>query len=488
MRGGGDAGGVRRRLTFAVRPANMRSMRSNADEKALLAAAEIGRRIGPDKVVDDPDLLAPYGADESGLPPRVPPAAIRAESADDVAATLEAAERRRVAVTPRGRGTGKSGGAVPVEGGLVLLTERMDRIVEIDRRERIAVVQPGIVLGRFQDAVEAEGLFYPPDPASLDSCAVGGNVAENAGGPRAFKYGVTREYVLGIEVVTMGGTRMRVGRRTAKGVMGYDVTALLVGSEGTLGVFTEVTLRLRSRPAATRTMLATFADVVAAGEAVQDLLGLGLVPSAIEILDRTCIEAIRTAGPNPIPQGAGAVLLVEIDGRDPAAVDADAETAGSALAERAADVLIASDPGRRKALWTARRELSETLGKGRLGKLSDDVAVPRTAIPAVLRRLAEVGERRGVTMATYGHAGDGNLHVNALWDDPALEAAARGAIEDAMRIALEHGGTLSGEHGVGAAKRAYLAWEQGTPLIDLQRRIKAAFDPLGLMNPGKLLP
>ncbi len=463
-------------------------MRSADDERALRAAAEIGRRVGIHKIVDDPDLLVPFGADESGLPAAPPPAAVRAESADDVVATLAVAAERRVPVTPRGRGSGKSGGAIPARGGLVLLTERLDAIVELDRAERLAVVRPGIVLQRFQEAVEAEGLFYPPDPASLETCALGGNVAENAGGPRAFKYGVTREYVLGLEAVLMGGTRLQTGRRTRKGVAGYDVTAALVGSEGTLAVFTEVTVRLQARPAATQTLLATFDHPFAAGEAVRDLLESGLVPCVIEILDRHCVDVMRAAGHNPIPGDPGAALLVELDGRDPARVEADALEAGELLQRRATQVLVASDPGHRRALWAARRELSTLLAKAHVGKLADDVAVPCRAIPEVLRRFEELGRERGVTVSCYGHAGDGNLHANVLWDDPALDAAARGTLETMLRVVLEHRGTISGEHGIGLAKRNYLAWEQSAELIELQRRLKAAFDPLGLLNPGKLLP
>jgi glycolate oxidase len=462
--------------------------RSAADERALLAAAEIGRRIGSAKIVDDPDLLVPFGGDESGLPAAPPPAAIRAESADDVRATLAVAAEQGVPVTPRGRGTGKSGGAIPAHGGLVLLTEKMDRILELDRDERLAVVEPGIVLQRFQEAVEAEGLFYPPDPASLDSCALGGNVAENAGGPRAFKYGVTREWVLGLDVVLMGGAATFAGRRTRKGVAGYDVVAALVGSEGTLGVFTRVVVRLRARPAATQTLLATFDDAFAAGESVRDLLGSGLVPSVIEILDGHCLDVIRAAGHNPIPGRPGAALLVELDGRKAERVEADALEAGELLQKRAAQVLVASDPGHRKALWAARRELSTLLGKAHSGKLADDVAVPCRSIPEVLRRFAELGAKRGLTVSCYGHAGDGNLHANVLWDDPGLAKVARTTLEEMLRIVLEHGGTISGEHGIGMAKRGYLAWEQSAELLSLQRRLKAAFDPAGLLNPGKLLP
>ncbi|MBI5489475.1 MAG: FAD-binding protein [Deltaproteobacteria bacterium] len=462
--------------------------RSAADERVLGAAAEIGRRIGSGKVIDDPDLLVPYGADESGLPASLPAAAIRAVDAADVAATLAVAADRGVPVTPRGRGTGKSGGAIPARGGIVLLTERMDRIVEIDREERLAIVEPGIVLQTFQEAVEAEGLFYPPDPASLDSCALGGNVAENAGGPRAFKYGVTREYVLGLDVALMGGATTFAGRRTRKGVAGYDVVAALVGSEGTLGVFTRVVVRLRVRPAATQTLLATFGDEVAAGEAVRDLLGSGLVPSVIEILDRHCLEVIRRAGHNPIPGEPGAALLVELDGRRPERVEADAEEAGEILGRRATEVLVASEPGRRRSLWAARRELSTLLGKAHAGKLSDDVAVPCKSIPAVLRRFAELGRRRGVLVSCYGHAGDGNLHANVLWDDPGLDVAGRAALDDLLGVVLEVGGTISGEHGIGMAKREALRREQSPELLALQRRLKSAFDPSGLLNPGKVIP
>lgn len=458
------------------------------DERALRAAARIAARRGEDRVVDDPDILEGYGSDESGLPPSPPAAAVRARDREDVLVTLEVAAELDVPVTPRAGGTGKSGGAIPVCGGLVLDTSRLDRVVEIDRESLLAVAGPGVKTGALHAAVEAEGLFYPPDPASLETCAIGGNVAENAGGPRAFKYGVTGSYVLGAEVVLPGGRALRVGRRTVKGVAGYDVTSLLVGSEGTLGVFTEVTLRLVPRPRGARTLLALFDDPVRAGRAVTAVVGAGLRPRVIELLDATCVDTVRAAHKLPIPARAGALLLLEVDG-EPETLEAQAlRLAETCEAGGALEVLAMQTEAESRALWAARRELSELLGR-RLGhKLADDVAVPLGAISSMIDRARRIAEAEGVRSAVYGHAGDGNLHLNVLWQDEAQAEAAARAMEATVAAAVEAGGTITGEHGVGLAKRHLIGLEQPRPLLDLQRALKAVFDPRGILNPGKIFP
>jgi glycolate oxidase len=451
------------------------------------------RELGPRRVVRDAERLETYARDESGLGPYPPAAVVLCESADEVALTLRLAREHRVPVTPRGAGTGMTGGALAVRGGIVLSVERMARVREIDADNLLAVVEPGVITGQLQEQVEAQGLFYPPDPASLDSCSLGGNVAENAGGPRAFKYGVTRRYVLGLDLCLMGGARLTVGRRTVKGVTGYDVVATVVGSEGTLAVATELTLRLLPKAAAVATMLAVLPDPLAAGRAVGAILRGGYVPRALELLDGTVIEHLRRKeSPYRFPAGAGAVVLCELDG-DPEALEGMMlKIAAACEGEGALDVLVAKDERERRALWQTRRNASPALKEAHRCKVAEDIAVPLGRIPEMLRRIDAIGARHGFLFGTFGHAGDGNLHVNLVHDadpaDPAVQARVAAAIDDLFRAALALGGTLSGEHGIGLAKRAWIPWEQAPALIALQRRLKAVFDPDGLLNPGKIWP
>jgi glycolate oxidase len=362
----------------------------------------------------------------------------------------------------------------------------LDRVVDLDRREMLVVVQPGLKTGALHTLAEAEGLFYPPDPSSAADCTLGGNAAENAGGPRAFKYGVTRDYVLGTETALVGGRTLRTGRRTVKGVTGYDVTSLLVGSEGTLGVFTELTLRLVPEPRTLATLLALFTDVHAAAVAVSRIVGGGLVPRCLELLDALTLEAVRKEGVSIDPR-AGAMLLLEVDGED---ATAQAERLGEIVASCAGvlDVLTAQDAAQRARLWEARKKLSYATRKLTKHKLSEDVVVPRSKIPDLLARVDAIGVQHRVRHLAYGHAGDGNLHVNFLWDDEDEVPRIDAAIGALMRATIALGGTLSGEHGIGLAKAPYLHLEQSEDLIEIQRGLKRVFDPRGLLNPGKIFP
>ncbi len=432
------------------------------------------------------DGLASYATDESDVEGRMPDAVVIATSAEDVATTLAIAEEAGVPVTPRAGGTGRTGGAVPVAGGIVLATHGLARIKEIDRANLIAVVEPGVVTGELHAAVEREGLFYAPDPNSLDSCMIGGNLGENAGGPRAFKYGVTRDWVLGLEAHLVGGATLRVGKRTVKGVTGYDVTALLVGSEGTLAVFTEATLRLVPKPPLLATALALFADVGSAAAAVGAIVEAGVVPRCLEMLDAATLAAVRTAGVAVDPR-AGAMLLIEVDGEaSEAALLRVGEVAIGAAGS--IDVVVAQDAAQRDRLWAARRMLSRATRKLARHKLSEDVVVPRSKLAELLARTDALVAATGVRHLTYGHAGDGNMHVNFLWDDDAERPSVDRAIGMLMRATVELGGTLSGEHGIGVSKAQYLALEQSAELIALQREIKRVFDPKELLNPGKIFP
>jgi glycolate oxidase len=318
-------------------------------------------------------------------------------------------------------------------------------------------------------------------------CTIGGNIAENAGGPRTFKYGVTREYVLGLEALLVGGTRLCTGRRTVKGVTGYDITALLTGSEGTLAVITEATLRLIARPPAVATLLALFNDMHACGRAVSAIVAAGLVPRCLELLDAGTLQAVRDRGVG-IDARARAMLLIEVDGDDPACESAMERVGNVCAAEAAIDVLAAQDPAQRDRLWEARRQLSPATRAMARFKISEDVVVPRTRVPDLLVEVDAISESTGVRMLTYGHAGDGNLHVNFLWNDPDDTSRVEQGLDRLFRAVLSMRGTLTGEHGIGTSKSHYLPLEQSAELIELQRGIKRLFDPKDLLNPGKIFP
>jgi glycolate oxidase len=453
------------------------------------AADELRRALAPERVSLDPERLATYGRDESELGDFPPQIVVLPVSAGEVRSVLAVARRHRLPVVPVGARTGKSGGILALRGGIALSLERMDRIVEVRPEDLTATAQPGVVLARFQEEVERHGLFYPPDPNSLDTCTLGGNVAENAGGPRALKYGVTREYVLGLEVVLATGEIVRTGRRTIKGVAGYDVTALLVGSEGTLGVVTEITVKLLPRPRHVSTALVVFRSVEDAARAVSRVLAAGVLPRCLELIDDVSVQACARGAPFRFPEGAGAALLVETDGNDEEQVLAEiARVAELVQGEAAGEVLVATSEAQRRQVWETRKFLSVNLKALHPRKLSEDVAVPRSRIPEMVRVSREIGRRHGFLVATYGHAGDGNLHCNVLYDRPEEKPRVEAAVAEILRAAVDLGGTITGEHGVGLAKRDFIEYEQGRDLVALQRRLKAALDPEGILNPGKMFP
>lgn len=452
------------------------------------ALIELERSLGSGRVVTDPDVRESYARDESEVPAHLPDAVIRVASEREVAAVMRICSERGVPVTPRAAGTGRTGGAVPLAGGIVLAFEHMRAIKGIEEENLIAVVEPGVVTGVLHEAAEERGLFYPPDPNSLASCTLGGNVAENAGGPRALRYGCTRDYVLGMRVVTADGTVLSLGKRTPKGVTGYDLTSLMVGSEGTLAITTELTLKLVPKPEAVGTLLAFLPDLDAAARAVGSLLLHGMLPRCMELLDEATIAIVRASAGLPIPESTRALLLIELDG-DQDALDPQIERCGNALSDAGAtEVLMARHAGERQQLWAARRELSRALRGRAKFKLAEDVVVPRSKIPALVGACNGISDQFGVQMASYGHAGDGNLHVNFLWDDPSHEGRVHAAIGALFEVVIALGGTLSGEHGIGVLKAKYLPLEQSADLIALQERVKATFDPKGILNPGKIFP
>lgn len=458
------------------------------DARMQAVRAELAQALGEQQLKHDADTLAVYGHDESDTVEAPPQLVVFARSTQDVQATMRVCTRHRVPVTPVAGRSGKSGGSLALEGGVSLSLERMNQIIRIEPENLTAVVQPGVITGELMKAVEAKGLFYPPDPNSWEFCTLGGNVAENAGGPRALKYGVTRDYVLGLQWVMPDGEVLRLGRQTIKGVAGYDVVGLLVGSEGTLGVATEITLQLIPLPRKVMTALIIFKDVIEAARAVSAVLAAGILPRTLELLDDVAIRAVDGRGFN-FPSGAGAAVIAEVDGNVEEGLFAELTQIGEiAGAHGALETLLAQDDGQREKLWAARRVVSTALRALKRHKISEDIAVPRAKIPEAIAKFKAMGAELGLTVATYGHAGDGNLHTNVLYDGPHERPKVDQALEHMMKLTVELGGTITGEHGVGVAKRDFLPFEQPPEVIALQKRLKALFDPLGVMNPGKIFP
>ncbi len=448
---------------------------------------------GVENVLVDGEALERYSHDETvGLwaPPEV---VVRATSTAQVSRVLKLAQQERVPVTPRGAGYGLSGGAVAMKGGIVLSTEKMNRILEIDHKNLMVTVEPGAITGDIHRAVEAEGLFYPPDPASLDSCSIGGNVAEGAGGPRAVKYGTTRDYVCGLEAVLPSGEVMSIGGKLVKNVTGYSLIGLLVGSEGTLAIVTRIILRLLPLPRVQVDLLVPFDDFQAAADTVADIIGHRILPTAMEFMEQDSLLAVERLLQREVPyRDAAAHLLIQLDGNTPAAVDADMELVGElCLQHGARDLLVARDRPTRDRLWEARRMIIDALNHESPVNHMEDVVVPRAEIHRLLRGMKEISRGHGVRIVSFGHAGDGNVHVNVLKDDLGDErwdALVPGVREEIYRLALALGGTITGEHGVGATRRQYLPMALDDAQIELMRRIRAAFDPNSILNPSKIFP
>ncbi|MGM0453523.1 MAG: FAD-binding oxidoreductase [Thermodesulfobacteriota bacterium] len=418
-----------------------------------------------------------------------PEAVVFPATAAEVAAVLSLAGAHGIGVTPRGAGSGMSGGALPVKGGIAMVMTRFNRVLSIDRDNFIARVEPGVITGDFQKAVAEADMFYPPDPSSADISTLGGNLAECAGGPKAVKYGVTRDYVLGLEVVLPTGEIVSTGVQTAKGVVGYDLTRLIVGSEGTLAVITEMTLRLVPRPEAVKTLTAVFDKMDTAAAAVSEIIRRGIVPRAIEYMDKAaigCVEKYLQAG---LPTDAEAILLIEVDGTADA-VDHSVGLIENLLYEQhARRVDAAGSPAEAAALWKARKSISPSLFAYGSEKINEDIVVPRNRIPDMVKKIRALSRQTGLTMVSFGHAGDGNIHFNIMFDkdDAGQRERAGYAVETVFDYTLALGGTISGEHGVGTSKAAYMHKEIKPEALALMKRVKAAFDPAGILNPGKML-
>ncbi|MBI5603133.1 MAG: FAD-binding protein [Deltaproteobacteria bacterium] len=454
---------------------------------------ELKKIVGPDHVLIDGERIEPYSHDKVVGLKADPEVAVKVRSGEQISKIFRLAQRERIPVTPRGAGFGLSGGAVPVQGGIVLSVEKMNRILEIDQKNLMITVEPGVITGDIHRAVEAEGLFYPPDPASLDSCSIGGNIAEDAGGPRAVKYGVTRGYVCGLEAVLPSGEIIQLGGKLVKNVTGYNLVQLIVGSEGTLAVVTKIILRLMPLPKVQIDLLVPFDDFQAAADTVTDIIAHRIVPTTIEFMEQDSLKAVERLLKKEFPfNDAAAQLLIQLDGNHQEAVESDVESVGElCLHHGARDVLVAKDRPTRQRLWEARRMIIEALNFESPVNHMEDVVVPRSQIPPLLKGIKKIASDYSLRIINFGHAGDGNVHVNVLKDQTPEERWADlvpTVSEKIYRLTLALGGTITGEHGIGCTRRRFLPLALDDSQIALMRGIKAVFDPNHILNPGKIFP
>ena len=445
--------------------------------------------LGDDSVVTESEALQPFAHDYTEDLVFMPEVAVLPTSTEQIQSLLRIATEENVVVTPRAGGTGLSGGALPVLGGILLSCHRMNRILEIDRENLVGVVEPGVITQVFQEEVEKVGLFYPPDPASRGSCTLGGNVAENAGGPRAVKYGVTKDFVMGLEAVLADGTLVRTGGKLYKDVSGYNLTQLLVGSEGTLAVITKIFLKLIPWPQHRKVLLAPFSSIEAAAHAVVEVFRKGVQPSACELMERDAVQcAVRQLGKEWPHPDAAAHLLLEADGHSMERVEEEAMLMGEACMEAGADdVFLAEDAPRMREIWSLRRSIGEAVKSINIYK-EEDTVVPRSSIPQLIAGVKKIAADYGLMTICYGHAGDGNIHCNIIKtvDDTTWNEKLPEAITRMFELTASLGGQVSGEHGIGYVQRHYLPITQGTAEMSLMQKIKDQFDPQGILNPMKI--
>jgi len=443
--------------------------------------------VGTENVVVDPEKVEPYGAD--AVKEKFPPeAVVFPESTEQMVAILKLANEYLFPVTARGGGVGYTGGAVPIDGGIVIGTDRMNKILEINVDDLYAVCQPGIRTFELQQAVEEKGLMFAPDPASYKDSFIGGNIAENAGGMRTPKYGVTKHHVLGLEVVTATGEVIRTGGKTVKNVVGFDLTGLMCGSEGMLGIITEATVKLLPLPEATSTVRANFRTMEEACKVLTKFTPEGLLPMAMEVIDKFCVAAVEENFAFGLSKDAGAILLVAVDG-SAEEVEKNAQTIERIIGENGGfDILRAKTKEEENKLWDVRRAISPSLMKYGTLKINEDVVVPRSKVPELVAKIEEIGKKHDTFVANFGHAGDGNIHVNFVVnrESPDEVARARQCVAETFQLSVELGGTISGEHGIGYVKAPYLDYAIDKPTLEIMKAIKKLFDPNGILNPGKM--
>ncbi len=476
----GELGAALRTLPYRR---GFRTMLPSSFLDVLAAAA------GRDNVLTDPADCWAYGYDNSRR--HVPPdAVVFATEHAQVHAIVQVCNAHRVALTARGRGTGTTGGSVPLHGGVVVSLERMDRVLQIDAADRLMVVEAGITNQAVQDAVARHGFFWPPDPTSAAYCTVGGNLAFNSAGPRAVKYGTPRENTLGLKVVTGAGRSLCTGVRTTKGVVGFDLTRLLIGSEGVLAIITEATLKLTPLPEARRSLRAAYASVSTAAHAVSAIMAQPEIPSVLEFIDGTALNLIRSYARVTLPEGTGAMLLIEVDGAQDCVDSAAEAVARAAQAKGCIDLVRARNAQEIADLWATRRALSPALRNAAIGKINEDVVVPVSRMAELIDGLQGLSAAYGIPIVNFGHAGNGNIHVNLLvnpQDTVQMDSANR-CLDKVFDLVLRLDGTLSGEHGVGLSKRDFVARELTPAALELMHGIKHQFDPNAILNPGKALP
>jgi len=443
--------------------------------------------VGEENVIVDPEKVEPYGAD--AVKEKFPPeAVVFPESTAEMSSILKLANEHLFPVTARGGGVGYTGGAVPVDGGIVIGTDRMNEIIELNVDDLYMICQPGMTTFAVQQAAAEVGLMFAPDPASYKDSFIGGNIAENAGGMRTPKYGVTKHHVLGLEVVTATGEVIRTGGKTVKNVVGFDLTGLMCGSEGMLGIITEATLKLLPMPEATSTVRANFHSMEEACKVLTKFTPEGLLPMAMEVIDKFCVAAIEENFAFGLSKEAGAILLVAVDG-SLEEVTRNAETIERVIAENGGfDILRARSKEEEDKLWDVRRAISPSLMKYGSLKINEDVVVPRSRVPELVARIEKIGKRHNTFVANFGHAGDGNIHVNFVVDrdDADAVARARECVSETFQLSVELGGTISGEHGIGYVKAPYLNYAIDKPTLEIMKGIKKVFDPNGILNPGKM--
>lgn len=448
--------------------------------------AQIGDQFPDITISTAPEDIICYGFDASGIEV-CPSAIVWPNDTADVVKVMKYAYEKEIPVVPRGAGTGMTAGAVPSKGSIVLSFEKMKKIIEIDAENLNVLCEPGVINGKLQRELEWTGFFYPPDPASMNFCTLGGNVAENAGGPRALKYGVTRDYVMEIEAVLPNGEVITTGIKTTKGVVGYDLTRLFTGSEGTLAVFTKIRLKVLPLPEEIITLLAIFRSLESSGDAVTKIISSKIIPRTLEFMDRNAIEAVENFKPIGLPRDAEAVLLIELDGQ-PSTITREAEKVIALCSKLGAEIRMAKDEFAKNNLWASRRALSPALYHIKPTKINEDIVVPRNKLTEMLRRLRTLSEKSGIAIVNFGHAGDGNIHVNIMVDKADEDEYQRGLglVEQIFRDTLELGGTISGEHGIGLTKAGYIDMELSERELKIMESIKKVFDPKKILNPGKI--
>ncbi len=445
--------------------------------------------VGSENLLHDPADCLPYGYDNSRRE-ALPEAVLFPQDHAQTLKVIQFCNQHKIAVTARGKGTGTTGATVPLFGGVVLSFERMREIIKVDPANRVMVVTPGVTNQEVQKAAGEHGFFWPPDPTSAAVCTIGGNLAYNSSGPRAVKYGTPRENTLGLRAITGDGREIRCGVYTTKGVVGYDLTRLLIGSEGTLAIITEATLKLTPLPEAKRTLQAVYATIDEAAKAVSAIMAQAVVPCALEFIDGTAIEMIRNYSKSDLPTGAGAMLMIEVDGLSASLDEAVKKVSDAARNDGLIELITATTKAEIQALWNTRKALSPALRNVAPKKINEDIVVPVSRLPELIRELQRLSKQHNIPIVNFGHAGNGNLHTNLLLDpdDPQQMKDAEACLDAVFSLVLKLNGTISGEHGIGIVKREFVGREIDETTLGLMRQIKQQFDPNGILNAGKTIP